>query len=109
MVYAVQAYLGFRNAARRDGVLGNINTKFSTTAQYGNPVAEPITTRAGDPGVIVECRFVNQADQQQFWAEADAAFGTGVNGPVTGSRMWMHDCPHDQGQGACVIGTERNW
>jgi len=109
MVYAAQAFLIFRNTARRDGVQGNIQTKFSQSAMYGTPEAIAITTRAGEPALSVTSRFINQADRDQFWADLDTFLGTGVNGPIAGSRAWTHDCPHDEAVGACVLSTERTW
>lgn len=111
MVYAIQAEVYFRNTARRDAALANINAKFSSSEMWGNPRAVAITHRdTADPGIRIVGRFANQADQAAAWADLDAAFGTGVNGPVSGSRAWIHDCPHDEPEhGPCVISSERTW
>ena len=109
MVYAIQGDVFFRNAARRTNALNQLNTRFSASAQYGNPVAEPVTNRAGELGVHFIARFATKADRDTLWAQLDAAFGTGTNGPVVGSRAWIHDCPHDEDVGACTVGTERAW
>lgn len=109
MVYAIQMRLGFRNVARRDAVASNIAVKF-TAPQYGQPIIEPITIReTGDPGLLIESRFINQADRDALWTDLDNTFGTGVNGPVVGSRAWQHECPHDEGAGVCTVSVERVW
>ena len=107
MVYAIQLTLGFRNIARRDGVASNIQAKLSLP-QYGDPEVVPQVIR-GDPGLLVTMRFINEADRDAMWTELDAALGTGVNGPVTGSRAWIHDCTHDEAVGVCTPGVERFW
>lgn len=102
--------LGFRNTARRNGVAANIQTKFSTSPQFGQPEVSNITMRqTGDPGLSVVARFSVKADRDAMWADLDAQLGSGVNGPVSGSRAWIHDCPHDEGRGDCVLGSERVW
>ena len=107
MVYAIQLTLGFRNAARRDGVAANIQAKLSLP-QYGDPEIVPQVIH-GDPGLLVTMRFLDQVDRDTMWADLDAALGSGVNGPVTGSRAWIHDCTHDETVGECSPGFERVW
>jgi hypothetical protein len=110
VVYAIQLYVGFRNTARRDAAITNVNTKLGATPQYGTPIAGPAQLRGTtDPALIVTARFINQADRDQMWADLDAALGTGVNGPVTGSRAWIHDCQHDENVGGCAAGATRAW
>lgn len=109
MTYAIQMLVGFRNTARRDAVAANIAAKL-TAPQWGQPFTENTAMRGtGDPALLVEARFTNRADRDALWADLDAALGQGVNGPVTGSRAWQHDCPHDEGTGACVTSLERLW
>jgi len=111
MVYAAQLYVGFRNTARRDGVLGNLTTKFASVATWGETVIEPVVFRAtGDPGLMVSVRCTSKADRDQFIAEADSLLGTGTNGPVAGSRLVWHDCDHDiPNPLPCVVDGERLW
>src|SRR3954469_4713539 len=108
MVYAIQLAVGFRNAARRDAVAGSIAAKL-TAPQYGQPTTQNMTLRTGEPGLYVESRFVNQADRDALWTDLDTVLGTGLNGPVAGSRAWRHECPHDEGAGACAVAAERLW
>ena len=109
MVYAIQGDVFFRNASRRNNALNQINTRFSASAQYGNPVARPITNRAGQLGVYFIARFLSKADRDAMFAQLDAAFGTGTNGPVTGSKVEWHDCTHADNGGPCVVGGTRVW
>ena len=110
MVYAIHLYLGFRNTARRDAVASNIQAKL-TAPKYGQLEVTSTTLRpGGDPALSISAFFINAPDRDTLWDEIDATFGTGVNGPVTGSRAWKHDCLHDMERGdVCVIGTERVW
>lgn len=115
MVYAVQMWLGFRNTARRDGTQTNIINKCVGLPQFGALVCVPFAAPArlgldaGAPVLNVEARFTNQADRDDLWLNLDTYLGTGINGPVVGSRAWIHDCTHDEGAGGCVIGPERTW
>lgn len=112
MVYAIQLYLGFRNVARRDGVAGNITTKLGTSALYGTPQVDSVSglRHITDPALIVTARFLTAAERDDMWTQLDTYLGTGVNGPVAGSRAWIHDCTHDGPvAGPCVMGIERAW
>jgi hypothetical protein len=111
MVYAIQAYVFFRNTARRDNAVEQLDTRYQTDPQFGSPITELATSRDGDPGFYTEARFTNQADRDLLWSQLDAAFGTGVNGPVTGvSVATGHTCPHDEPSlFPCVINLTREW
>lgn len=109
MAYAIQGEVFFRNASRRNNALNQINTRFASSEQWGNPEAVAITNRAGEPGVHFVARFVNKADRDAMFSQLDQAFGTGTNGPVAGSKVWIHDCPHDVGIGACTVAETREW
>ncbi len=102
----MQAAVGFRNAARRDTVMGNVQTRLAQNVPWGETTLRAYTTQAGDPAFVCTVRFFTKAEQDSFWTDIQAAFGTGLNGPVAGSRIWRHDCPHDQGQGNCTIGEQ---
>jgi hypothetical protein len=53
---------------------------------------------------------MTRAEQESFWNDALAAVGSGVNGPVTGSKIYRHDCPHDEAQPEpCVVAETVNW
>ena len=107
MVYAVQGFFGFRNAARRDGVMQNVRDTTYNGSHLGDTITTPInpSTRVVDPSMYVEVRFSTDAARDSFWADVIAFMGTGVNGPVVGSYIQQHDCSHDEGQVAdCVIG-----
>lgn len=108
MVYAVQLYLGFRNTARRDGSQTNIINQTAGKPMFGELVCVPGTSKAGDPSLAVIARFMNQADRDALWASLDAQLGTGINGPVTGSHAFTHDCSHD-GTGECLVALTRAW
>lgn len=106
MVFAVQAAVAFRNTARRDSVLQNVEVRLAQTVPWGETTTQTYTTEAGDPAFGVTVRFLTKAEQDSFWADLQAGLGTGVNGPVAGSRIWRHDCPHDEGLGSCTVGEQ---
>lgn len=100
MVYAVQAIVGFRNSARRDTVMGNVQTRLQQNVPWGVTTVRTTQLRpSGDPAFYAEVRFNTKAEQDAFWADLIAAFGSGVNGPTTGSEWWRHDCGHDGASG----------
>lgn len=108
MVYAVQGFFGFRNTARRDAVMQNVQTRLTTEITWGEVITTPIEADPGmritNPSMFVEVRFTTDAARDSFWTDVIAFLGTGVNGPVTGSYIQQHDCPHDEGQiSDCVI------
>lgn len=107
MVFAVQAVMAFRNAARRNAVSSNIQTRLAQDVPFGQVVRTDFTNEAGDASVVLEVRFSTRAEQESFWADLQAAVGTGVNGPVVGFGFrQIHDCPHDQPSPApCVVAT----
>lgn len=95
-VFAIIVEAYWRNAARRDNALSALNTRFQLP-QWGSPEARPLTARNGDPGLLAISRFVSEADRDALWADLDQAFGTGVNGPVSGSIARRHRCGHPDG------------
>lgn len=106
MVYAVQGVFGFRNAARRDGVMQNVQTRLSTEVTWGETTTqalEPDGLRIFDPSMIVVVRFETDAARDSFWTDVIAFMGTGTNGPTTGSYIQQHDCSHDGVAEPCVI------
>jgi hypothetical protein len=110
VVYAIQAQLGFRNTARRDLISGNIQTYISSKTTWGPVSRVDSTTMAGDPAVSLEVRFTTQVEQDQAWADIQAFVGTGINGPVTGSSIYRHDCPHDEERPTlCVVAERRDY
>jgi hypothetical protein len=110
VVYCVQANLAFRNASRRNQVSSNIQTRLAQNVPWGEVVRQDYTDEAGNPAVSREVRFMTRAEQESFWNDAIAAVGTGVNGPVTGSRIYRHDCPHDEARPVpCTVTEQVNW
>lgn len=111
MVYAVQATLGFRNAARRDAVMQNVQTRLASEITWGVTTTRPIDVWPGhpDPSLIVEVRFTTGAARDSFWADVIAFMGTGLNGPVVGSWISQHDCPHDGELQSCVESQRVNY
>jgi hypothetical protein len=110
VVYCIQAQLGFRNAARRDLISGNIQTYIASKTTWGEVGRSDFTTEAGDPSVSLEVRFTTQAEQDAAWADIQGFVGTGINGPVTGSFIQRHDCPHDEAQPTlCVVAERRDY
>jgi hypothetical protein len=107
VVYCVQAALAFQNASRRNQISSNIQTRLAQTTPWGVVTRQDYTADNGSPAVLLEVRFTTRAEQESFWNDAIAAVGSGVNGPVTGSRIWRHDCPHDEAQPApCTVVEE---
>jgi hypothetical protein len=110
VVYCVQADLAFQNASRRNQISSNIQTRLAQNVPWGEVVRQDYTNAAGQPAVALEVRFMTRAEQESFWNDALAAVGSGVNGPVTGSAIYRHDCPHDEAQPTpCVVAEQVNW
>jgi hypothetical protein len=95
MVYAVQGFFGFRNITRRDAVMQNVQTRLAQEITWGEVTTQALTTMEGDPGMTVEVRFTTAEARDLFWTDVIAFMGTGLNGPVAGSYIDQHDCPHD--------------
>ena len=109
MVYAVQGIFFFRNAARRDAVMQNVQTRLSTEITWGDTItmALPLGTppRTTDPGMSVDVRFTTDAARDSFWTDVIAFLGTGINGPTVSSYIQQHDCRHDEANPPeCVVG-----
>lgn len=110
MVYAVQGHFGFRNTARRDAVMNNVQTRLASEVKWGVTTTQAITTMAGDPGMVVEVRFTTDAARDSFWNDVIAFMSTGINGPTTGSYIQQHDCPHDGvNPEPCVISERQDY
>jgi hypothetical protein len=116
VVYAVQGQFAFRNAARRDAVMQNVQTRLAAEAKWGetttqavNPSGQGGAVEITDPTLIVEVRFTTDAARDSFWNDVIAFMGGGVNGPVAGSSIWQHDCPHDGAGGPCVVSQRRDY
>lgn len=111
MVFAVQAVLAFRNAARRNTVSSNIQTRLAQNVPWGEVERVDGVNATGDPCVSFTVRFQTKAEQDAFIADLEAFVGTGINGPITGVSWYVpHDCPHDESNhGPCVLGTRRDW
>jgi hypothetical protein len=110
VVFCIQAQLAFRNTARRDQISGNIQTYIASKTTWGEVGRTDFTTEAGDPAVSLEVRFTTQAEQDAAWADIQAQVGTGINGPVTGSFIQRHDCPHDEERPTlCVVSEKRDY
>jgi hypothetical protein len=110
VVYAIQAQLAFRNVSRRNTISGNIQTYIASKTTWGPVSRVDSTTLTGDPAVFLEVRFTTQAERDQAWADIQGFVGTGINGPVTGSAIYRHDCPHDEARPVlCVVSERRDW
>ena len=100
MVYAVQGFFGFRNTARRDAVMGNVQTRLAQEVTWGEVSTQAIDAEPGmritNPSMMVEVRFSTDAARDSFWNDVVAFMGTGINGPVVGSYIQQHDCSHDE-------------
>jgi hypothetical protein len=110
-VYAVQAELYFRNTARRNTIASNIQTRLAQNVPWGQTNIINTTDELGaDVGVYVEVRFNTLAEADSFWTDAIAEVGTGINGPVTGSKIYRHNCTHDSSSPSqCVVGQQQTW
>jgi hypothetical protein len=110
VVFCIQAQLAFRNASRRNTISGNIQTYIASKTTWGPVGRIDGTTMAGDPSVSLEVRFTTQAEQDAAWADIQGFVGTGINGPVTGSFIQRHDCPHDEERPTpCVVSERRDY
>lgn len=112
MVYAVQGVFGFTNEARRDGVMQNVQTRLSQEITWGETITRALDPmgRMTDPSMVVEVRFTTDAARDSFWNDVIAFMGTGLNGPVSGSYIQQHDCPHDELDASpCVISERRDY
>jgi hypothetical protein len=113
-VYAVQGTVGFRNAARRDSVMQTVQNRLSQEVTWGETTTQAVVVEAGgrnagrpDPGMIVEVRFTTATARDAFWDDVVAYMGGGINGPVTGSFIQKHDCPHDGPSPTPCVVSER--
>lgn len=111
MVFAVQAFLAFRNTARRNAVSSNIQTRLAQNVPFGQVERIDTVSTTGDPAVSLTVRFQTQAERDAFLTDVEAFVGTGVNGPATGLSFYVpHDCPHDEPHPSqCVLGARRDW
>jgi hypothetical protein len=111
VVYALQFEVFWRNTARRDSSATSIATQLDSRSLYSAYVMTPTNRRVtGEPGIVLAARYNSVADRATDWAALDALLGTGVNGPVAGSRAFMHDCAVDEGvESPCAISQERTW
>jgi hypothetical protein len=106
MVYAVNGFFGFRNAARRDGVMQNVQTRLTQEITWGETITQAIdpSPRLPDPSMSIEVRFPTEYERNTFWDDVVAFMGTGANGPVVGSYIAKHNCRHDESYSpGCVI------
>jgi len=71
-------------------VQANVTTRIHAVATQAEVDATPITSDTGDPGTHIGVRFQARAEADSFWSDVQAAFGTGINGPVTGSYIWRY-------------------
>ena len=108
MVYCLQATLAFSTAGRRNSILSAIENRIVGKTRWGVEVTQAQAVRAGDNGLVADLRFVSQLDQADLRAFIESQ-ATGQNTPLTGSRVLLHDCPHDEGVGFCTSGSEVVW
>jgi hypothetical protein len=87
--------------------MSNVQTRLTAEVKWGETTTQPLTTLAGDPAMVVEVRFTTEAARDSFWTDVVAFMGTGVNGPVTGSFIQRHQCPHDQTPPVPCVVSER--
>jgi hypothetical protein len=107
MVFCIQARLAFRNESRRNQISDNIETYIATKTTFGEVSRQDFTTEAGDPAVSLEVRFTTEAERDAAWADL---VGTGINGPVVGSFIQRHNCPHDAPRpDPCVVDERRDY
>jgi hypothetical protein len=107
MDFPVYADVAFNNTSRRDSVVGNVQTRLEADPTVTSfMVSTGFSHPAHDPSMFVVARFTNAADQLALYTDAQAAFGTGVNGPVSGSKIWMHVCRHDEDIGSCTVSDQ---
>jgi hypothetical protein len=109
VVYCAQAALAFSTAARRDAVLTDIQTRILGRPRWAAS-AEEVTAAdlseripGGTNGITVTgLRFTNRADADDLLNRI-RAFAVGQRLPLAGSWVEVHDCPHDEGRGACTV------
>jgi hypothetical protein len=104
MVYAIQIDLAFQNTARRDTVASNIITRIGQLTTWGPVLRNDYVSPSGNPAVQIEVRFTTVAEQNTAWNDIINFVGSGINGPVSGSFLTRHNCPHDETvRSNCVI------
>ena len=108
MVYCLQAELAFSSAARRNTVLADIESRITGRPRWGIDVLEARAVKAGPNGIRAELRFTTRANQEDLRNRVES-FATGQRAPLVGSWIALHDCPHDEGDGACTILARRGW
>jgi len=110
MVYAVNAAMAFQNASRRDNAHSYVVTRMTGLGTWGPIVvedADSLSPRdAPAPTLVCEFRFLDSASRDQFYVDLSNQL-QGVNGPVAGSWIAKHDCPHDESSPAPCVESDR--
>jgi hypothetical protein len=110
MVYAVHGLCAFNTAVRRDLVVTNLTTRLVGESTWGRQGLDKVTNPQGEPALAIEARFLLRLRADLFWTDLIAELGTGLTGPRPGSRIWRHDCTHDElNRPPCTIADERTW
>ena len=110
MVYCIQIYAAFSTAARRDAVLGDIQTRIASKPRWSVDMieAQVLRPKLGEFGLIAELRFVSRADMDDLQSRIES-FASGQRAPQAGSLLRVHSCTHDESRNECVIIAERLW
>lgn len=112
MVYCLQAALAFTSAARRDAVLNGIATRIAGRPRWGVDELQAVSLApripGGTDGLRTTLRFVSRADEEDLMARIEA-LATGQRTPIDGSWVALHDCGHDDEEGACAPAERREW
>ncbi len=103
MVYCVQAYLIFATAATRDSRVTQATTTVGSKNRWD--VTRIEKTEDPDPNsAYVEARFTSKNDQQTIKTQLGSMLGL-----QSGSWIQLHDCPHDEARGACVVESRQEF
>lgn len=110
MVYGLYMWVAFKTANKRDQIMSNIETQLAQYQMYEPPTVIPLTLRGStDPGMAVNCKFINQVDRDAVWTQTISLMGSGAGGPVTKSQGYIWNSTIDEGTNDDVVTDSRSW
>jgi hypothetical protein len=110
VIYGLHMEMAFRNTARRDAVVSNVQNEVSGFNLYEPAQVGPTSLRGTtDPAMVANVMFVQKADRDQTWSDVLAFMGSGTNGPAVRSLAYIYDSDQDAGLNHNVVLDERRW
>ena len=102
MVYCIQARLGFATEEARNLAQVSAENKLTGTSKW-----QLVTVRAGklwehEFGLRLEVRYTRKNDRDGLAKHLEKFVTDKDIPPLAGSWIRIHDCPHEEGHGACA-------